>query len=760
VNPFRRGCLPTQRNSRLLQFGILLVFGLASPALASWTVTVRGQDVTALAGPVDRMGTPDVNATALAATLGLQVRMVGDTVVIFDARGTEWRGQNGALTLESIARSLPLRTPLTVQGTAIFLPLNVAADFAGLRLELDAATQRATLGPPQSSPNSGAVELQQFVVDKSPEERARDMPVAPAPASARGKTAASYLPSAQDSLRLDYGIGYVQGFDLGVELSASGRAYGANVGLNTLLAFGARGPQIRSGYLTLADGSSGRELDAGQLVGDLRGAFIGARYTWRAGPGRQSAVSLILSSPQYPAQRPALAYRDELELAPGLRLGGEAATDGSLFLKGAIQTKRFSIFGFYRTGPDRLLRGAGAFFSYGVGRGISVYGGVSRSATGLFGYDWRSIAVTVPVRHGIDLTVEHSENGALNSGNSLNAVSVSLPVGRMRLLTRYQFGVSQSRDVLLSPIWARPQQRDLTFATSVFNNPRLSMNYQASVRWQQDATALLQGQLVSSLRLSDRTRLEMYSAFPQALDPSQLRVRITHDIRKDLALSIDYGLLTPYQTVTTRSSDRGLMLMLRSHIDVATPAQGTDVSGRVVDQAGRPVAQTVVKLNDYQTQTDDRGRYTFHHVERGRYTARIDGDALAADYKVGLGVQLVQVGGRRVRNVDFVVVQLRTIGGRVIREGDGGWAGPRGVGGVVVTMSGDATVTADDGTFTFYNVEPGKHTIRLDTGRLSRDYDAASPTAVDVNLVQGSSVTNVEFRVSRHDKTIIFQALP
>jgi hypothetical protein len=77
-----------------------------------------------------------------------------------------------------------------------------------------------------------------------------------------------------------------------------------------------------------------------------------------------------------------------------------------------------------------------------------------------------------------------------------------------------------------------------------------------------------------------------------------------------------------------------------------------------------------------------------------------------------------------------------------------------------VTMSGDATVTADDGTFTFYNVEPGKHTIRLDTGRLSRDYDAASPTAVDVNLVQGSSVTNVEFRVSRHDKTIIFQALP
>jgi hypothetical protein len=737
----------------------LLLCGLAAPAFASWKIIIRGTDATQLAAPIDHAGAPDVNVSALAAALGMQVRVIGGDAVLFDAKGTEWRGRAGSLAFETIGRSLPLRSPLLLQGTVLFLPLETVAELAGLRLDIDPAAQRAILGdvaPPAGSRPGG---LQAFTLEKTPAEKALE---AADPANAAAPAAKAFkprLPAATERLRLDYGVGYVQGYDAGMELSASGRSSGIDVALNTLFTMGGHGPQIKNGYLALSDAPNGREFDIGQLVSDLHGSFLGARFGWRSGRSR-SSVSISLASQQSLSRRPVIDYQDETEIGPGLRIGGQIASDGSLFAKGAVLTKRFSLFGYYRTGPDRFIRGAGAFFSVNLGRGVSLYGGVSRSGTGSLSYDWRSVAVTLPLRRGIDLTLEHSQSGAVNSGNSLNAVMLSLPVGRMRLLTRYQFGVSQAREALLSPIWLRPQQRDLMFSSALFSNPRVSMNYQASLRWQQDNGAVMTGQLMSMFRFSDRAKLEMFSGFPQALDPTQLRISFTYGLRKDLDMSLDYGLLSPFQNVNTHADERGLMMMVRSHVEVATPARGTDVSGQVTDQLAHPVREVLVKLGEYQVQTDKGGRYLFPHVPAGEYVVGIDEENLAADYKIKSGHHAISLNRQRTEKVDFQVVQLRTITGHVTCGTRGKRDRGEGVGGVVVFLGDFATSTADDGSFAFYNVEPGAHTIRLDTERLSKDYDTDSPTTLRAELTPGGSVADLSFRLIKHEKAVIFQPLP
>ncbi len=107
------------------------------------------------------------------------------------------------------------------------------------------------------------------------------------------------------------------------------------------------------------------------------------------------------------------------------------------------------------------------------------------------------------------------------------------------------------------------------------------------------------------------------------------------------------------------------MLMMRSHLDVATPSRGIDVSGQAIDQFGRPVGQALVKLNAYRTQTDKSGRYIFHHVPAGEYTVSVDEGSLAADYKVIARQKTLVVGSHGQDKVDFQVVRLRSIGGHV-----------------------------------------------------------------------------------------------
>src|SRR5262249_30224301 len=159
-----------------------------------------------------------------------------------------------------------------------------------------------------------------------------------------------------------------------------------------------------------------------------------------------------------------------------------------------------------------------------------------------------------------------------------------------------------------------------------------------------------------------------------------------------------------------------------------TPARGAVVTGRVIDPLGHPVRDAIVKLNDYQTRTDEQGRYAFRHVPGGSYEISLERGSLPADYEAGdLGRRLTPNGRSRAQ-VDFRVIPLNTITGRVYcdKNGNGVCDAGEGVPGAVLHLNGHATSTDEEGVFTFYNNEPGQYTIRLDIDRLPTSYAPAS----------------------------------
>src|SRR5207244_1096460 len=90
------------------------------------------------------------------------------------------------------------------------------------------------------------------------------------------------------------------------------------------------------------------------------------------------------------------------------------------------------------------------------------------------------------LRPGIDLTLEHTRDTAAGAASTSNAISLALPLGPLRLLTRYQAG-SRLSFPDPSPLgWSETQSREVQASAAYFLNPRVSFDYQVSTRWQQD----------------------------------------------------------------------------------------------------------------------------------------------------------------------------------------------------------------------------------------------------------------------------------
>ena len=75
-------------------------------------------------------------------------------------------------------------------------------------------------------------------------------------------------------------------------------------------------------------------------------------------------------------------------------------------------------------------------------------------------------------------------------------------------------------------------------------------------------------------------------------------------------------------------------------------------------------------------------------------------------------------------------------------------------------MDGFVTGAGKDGAFAFYNLMPGKHTVRLLAERLTEGLALNSPAEITVELPLDRSVSDLVFRLKRQDKEIIFQDAP
>ncbi|MHB1461834.1 MAG: carboxypeptidase regulatory-like domain-containing protein [Armatimonadota bacterium] len=754
----------------------LLLLGLFSGtgwAQASWHIYLDGADITGPAAPITRGESATVNVVALETALGFTTSLSSDTLTIIDANGTEWHARSGDGTLESGGRTLTLDSPLLIMAPAAYLPLSAVAEVAGLQLKLDHEKRRAELTTSKQQPSEQPAEQpseladgwESISIEKTPEELKTS---ASAQSTSINKTTIKpILPPSHDSLKLGLGFGYVPGGDCTTELTASGGIGGVYLDFGTSITLGPKGVLPSNLRLSLVDKEFGWE--AGDLYSELGGGERGARYSWQIGSNRRPSLSLYLKNDRTSSHGLMLSYKDEIILNSKLSVGGEIASNGSSLFKAKYNVKRFNLSGFARyTAPSASTTastgsgsGSGVFASYDLGKGISLYGSLNRSGKGVDRQEGTSLSLRLPIARGVDLTMEHTTAASSLGNSSADAAMLSLPLGPVRLLIRQQWRNS-ARPVSGPTLdWIGNDSSDLTASASYYVNPRLSFDYQVSNRWQDGIYSGRYENLVSSWRISSRTQLQVISAFPHIMEPSQLRLRLNHDMPQNFSVSAEYG----NQSADGSGTDKmGLKFMFRKRWvwGIPTPVRGGEVRGRVLDLANQPISNAVVKLGAYRAVADEKGQYLFRNVPTGVYVLSLDNENLAADYKGDETTRSLKITSASRQKIDLVVAPLNTISGRVFCDtNENGTCDPgEGVANIVIHIADFATVTGRDGSFSFYNLEPGNHSVKLDTDRLLAGYAPASPVEMSVVLLPDKQVSGVTFTLVVREKEIDFQEVP
>jgi hypothetical protein len=753
-------CLYRRRNRQgallLTTLTILATLAAVNETAAAWRVTLDGADVTAAAAPIESGGTVAVNIGALGMLLGMEAIVTGGRLSLTDSRRIEWTATDRATILTSSAGSVPLRAPLLLLGSAVYLPIESVSELSGLRLEIDRASQRADLFSDHGEKAECGDGWTSFTMPKPPDRQEKAGVLMGA-----GQKRDFSLPCGEDRLRIGLGVGYVQNTDWAQDLVATGKYRGLDVDLGARLTMGQLGVRPAYGRMVVANrGAAGWQSEAGNLYSDLRGLANGVRYIWLERGRRQPYVSLYLKTPITGAAVTTLAYGDEVRFGSTFALGGEVAADASYFLKGRFRAGHFLAYGFSRSTTSTLASGSGAFASFELTKDWSVYGTFNRSGTGIDFVDYRSVGLRFPLPYNISAFAEYVRPSSPTSTNDIVAVTVARPFGPVSLLARMQTGRTSFTPSGPSFQLASYTSRQLMTSVAYFMDPKLSFNFQSTTAWQDTGGKQDWNQLVTTYQISQRTQFQAINNFPQLFDPNDLRLRLSQYVAKNYSLILDYGLLQPFQGIAVPPGDRGLMLMVRRELDVSSPARGGRIEGRVADAFANPLQGAVVQLGDYSYVTDDRGRYQFRAVPPGTYRLSVDEGRLPADYKSDGPPREIVVANSSRLNVDLKIVPLRSICGLValIKDVDGRRT-MESLPGIVLRLENAATATLADGSFGFYNLETGSYTIALDKDRLPPDYIPASPTEVVADLKPDSPTTGIQFLLVKREKPIRFQPI-
>ena len=451
-----------------------------------------------------------------------------------------------------------------------------------------------------------------------------------------------------------------------------------------------------------------------------------------------------------------MALRDDIHPLRNVWLGGEAATDGSLYAQGRFHTRRMDGAFYTRRLTAFSSNSSGGLLSYDLGRGMSLYADMSHSVDPATRSDWRSVGLRLPVTRSIDVTLERATSQTNSGTTQTDALMVSLLLGPVRLYTRYQWRdasvLNAGRGSAVFGLNSQEMQTSALYSV----NPRLRLELQMRGYGNRSSSQ----NMTTAYRLSNRTQMQFSMPFLQASGSDRYRFRLEHQLRRDLALTLDYGFAFANRNLPANSFGQGWSLTLRSRWTTATPTRGAEVRGVVQDAAGQPVRNAVAQLNSYQTQTDAKGRYVFRNVPAGEYELSLVESSLPADCKAAQPpLRLTLEEGSRKRTA-LKILPLHTIAGRVLCERSDGSVEALNLNGIALSLDGFVTGAGKDGAFAFYNLTPGRHTVRLLAERLPEGLALNSPAEITVELPFDRSVSDLVFRLKRQDKEIIFQDAP
>jgi hypothetical protein len=747
------------RPARALWLLAVLVPAMTA-AEARWRVALRGLDVTRVAGPIFTGSVLLVDAAALGPSLGLHVRVSGREVTLQAAAGVEWRGTAGDTRLAMTGRFLELERPLRIEGPSVYLPIAAVAELTGLRLVTDPNARTAALLAPSLASGASPSGWQSFTVAKPAS------PGTPGEAASRRARQDLLLPPDHDTLRLGLGIGAVPGVDSAGELTATGSVRGIETAANALLTSGPMGLDFQSGHVLLTDPERGWGGEAGDLFSEVWGFARGARFRWRRGePDRASwpALSVYLDDPRAGYTGTVLACSDQIQLGRFTVFGGELASDGSWVVNGQLRRERLNLAGYLRETSGRFEdRGMGLSGSFDLPRGLSLQGALSRGGPRdrpLTGQTW---SLRVPLPRSSELSLETSRAKAARLHSRTDALAVGTTLGHVQLRGRYQrrqtgFSLAGSR--------LRFAQDELFTSFSWRAGRRFRLEAQLAQRWPERGEPDQWRQVNAFFTLSRRTSLQLFassSTFSSGGLADAFRIRLDRELGPGFSLFAEYGDVVTFQPQALSGEGDGdrsrVRIMVRRSWDVSTPASGSGVEGLLGGDGLPALAGLPVELGPYRTVTDSAGRYSFPHVPPGSYDLLVPTEALPADLTAGPAAR-VQVRRGQSQRVDIPLTALGEARGWVYvdRDANGRRDPGEGIGGAVLILDGRATSSAADGSFGFFNLPPGTHEIRIETGRLSGGLEALMPSRMELGLPPGRSVDHLEFRLREKKKPVVFQ---
>ena len=736
----------------------------AAAADTPWTVTIAGGgDYTfAATSASGNSELPAVDVRVLARDLNLAITANGQRILIRDADGFSWTTTGGSSVLQRESTSRTLSRPAVVTGAAVRLALDDIATLAGRRMVVDGRhvwlvrSRDASAAPRETvaaeRPPDG---WSRVLIPKTAEELAETRRLEGETSGESHERLKEVLPPSTEALAFDVGLGLAQAAGGAADVRAAGSVAGVRVNLGTFVTFGQGSATYRAARLVLQGQDANWMLEAGDMLSDVRGLARGLRVEKAVTAWWHPSVAVYtrLANVQ-PGDGAALAYRDTVRLPGGVELRGEAVSDASTFGGVSWRAGRTLLDVFYRRVPSRQALDRGASVSYDIWNGVTAQFGANLSSSGAVNDRWYFGGLSVPVGHWATASFERTARGSLASGTS--SVGVQLPLGAMTVMQRYQW----SDDLVNTLPAVAAGIRQMQSVASYMPVRGVHLSYQLATQWSQ--TNVRQWtELQTAVALSPSTSVHAISGFPNVRDAQHFRVGFDQRLGDKFRLTLDYGHLPGYQAPTNwsaRPDPVRLVAMIHRTLTRSTPAGGHDVRGRIVDDAGRPVAGAAVRLGPYVTAADVDGTYRFPHVPRGEFEATLDPAHLPVGFAPSTSTERVTVANGDV-TVDWRAVALQTIRGQVFedRNGNGQFDAGEGVTNVVMRLGDAATATDAEGAYAFFDLLPGRYQVRVDVERLDHALTIASSDIVDVDVASGQTPAAADFAVARRTKPIVIQ---
>lgn len=752
---------------------LLLAVPAARAAAEPWSLLVDGRPTLAGAAVAPRGATVWVELAAVAPALGIQLLDFERITALRDAEGVLWRLSGDGTRLESAGRSLALGGTAFGLGGRVFLPAATLALLAQRRLSLDparrevrftrddAATGALAAGTSAALAGARAPEGWQPLVMPKPQAQLAAEAEARRIAALANPGFELVVPEDRSSMRLGMGLGHLLGGDWGLDLSAAGSASGLAVSLDALAATTGEAAELIAGRLLVGALDRRWTLEAGDVYGELAGAARGLRLSRALGSGAQSSrwhVDVAAVAPRHDLEtggeeRALAGFRWAFDDRGGLLEGGVDSLGGAV---GSAVLHRprggFAAFGRRRADLDEESYGANA--RWAPHRRLLAHAGLTRGRqAGDEREEWNA-GLTATLAGRAALTAERSSTrlGARRLDSA--ALGLSFGLGASRWNVRYE-------DLAAHGAGAPPaERRGLSLFVAAPLASALSLSYQGRLALADGGGGGPWDELALRADLGPRTVLEVAAPVAGGDHEERLRVRLAQRLGERVELIAETGRLAPFSTRPSGEpapDDRGVRLLVRTHWDVATPAGGAEVAGRVVDSFERPVAGVPVRLGEYRTLTGDDGAWRFGHVPRGGYELAVEPAGLGGRYQAPAPARVEVPGGGGGGTVVRVLEKVEIQGLVCLdRDRDGRCRGDERLAGVAVEASGRLAVTGEDGAFFFAQLAPGRHVVRLVGERLPPGTVPSGATEIVVEVEAGRRTGGYVFLLAPVERPIVF----